>query len=478
VSPSGEPSSSPSAGPSASPSAVPSESPSGAPSSAPVSPCGGPNSSPSAGPSASPSGVPSETKELPTCTSLEGVWGPLGGSGDDLTLTPGCYTAAGDIRVAGILRLDGSGDEDPKWTFNIEAAFSTAADFLMLVHTDECSDAIVEWNVEGAIFLGGGSRTSGSMNAGSFITVGSGATCGDLNAGSFIAVGSGATCGDLNAGSFIGVGLGATCGDLNSDSGAITVGASATCGDLNTDSGAINVGASATCGDLNSDSGAITVGALTTCGDLNTDGVIRVGALTTCGPITAGGPVTVGEEARCGAITAVGNIDVGANAAVLYARTSAALTLGAGATVYLTVNHLTVNRNKFILDVAVAERYNGGKPVEMKVRATGSDNGADVKWLGSCDSFVCTNVFETGFNTVPPNANPTIITFDAKDDTFTFDLFAAVVAHPNAIAIGAKGPELNVKVINAPGSDPAGSEVTWYASGCDDTPAQGNCVDY
>jgi hypothetical protein len=347
------------------------------------------------------------------------------------TLPPGCYTAGAAISLSAILTLDAIGAGDAKWTFTIDAAFSAAAESkIMLTDVGDSPAQIVEWNVAGAITLGAGVTVIGSMNAGGAIDVGAGATCDTLDAGGAISVGAGSTV----IGSMTAV-------------------------------------------------GAIGLGAHATCGDLDAGGAVVVGAHAKCGPITAGGAATVGAEARCGAITAVGAIDVGANAAVLYARTSAALTLGAGATMYLTVDD-----NKFILDAAVAERYNDGEPVEMKVRATRmSDGGADAKWLGSCDSFECTNVFDTGFLNSDV-VNPSIISFDAIANTFTFDLFAAIMAHPNAIIFtppftpgpvtGFEGPTLNVKVINAPGSGPTSSEFTWYATGCGDTLAEGNCVDY
>jgi hypothetical protein len=65
------------------------------------------------------------------------------------------------------LRLDDKDDVDPKWTFHIGAALTTAASAVIEIISSATKPAIVKWNVTGAITLHVDSVAIGNMDANS-----------------------------------------------------------------------------------------------------------------------------------------------------------------------------------------------------------------------------------------------------------------------------------------------------------------------
>jgi hypothetical protein len=167
-----------------SPTPQPTEVPTLAPTNAPVeAPTSAPTASPVDSPTKSPVAVVSR---LTTAT--------MGG----LALEPGTYIGTAAMSLAGTMTLDAGGNPDAVFTFNIGGAFSVAAAAEMVMAGDAKPEN-VHWVVTGAVTLGAGSKSMGSMKSSGAIGVGAGCTTGDLEATGAISVGASAIVGHLKA---------------------------------------------------------------------------------------------------------------------------------------------------------------------------------------------------------------------------------------------------------------------------------------
>jgi hypothetical protein len=91
------------------------------------------------------------------------------------TLLPGVYHFGAAANLTGNLILDGNGQDNAYWVFQIGAAFTTAADSsVTVVNTGNNggSDYGVFWNVQDAITFGANSEFLGNYLAGATITMG------------------------------------------------------------------------------------------------------------------------------------------------------------------------------------------------------------------------------------------------------------------------------------------------------------------
>ena len=110
-----------------------------------------------------------------------GLMGPgtvLGANLDGLILTPGVYSvSAGTSNLTGTLTLDGLGNANAAWVFQMESSLITSSGSLVnLINTD--SSAGVFWDVRSSATLGSGTVFQGNILANSSITLGTGATIG------------------------------------------------------------------------------------------------------------------------------------------------------------------------------------------------------------------------------------------------------------------------------------------------------------
>jgi hypothetical protein len=87
-----------------------------------------------------------------------------------MTLGPGTYEAAAAISLTGTLTLDAGSNRNAEWYFNINAAFSTAADSTIVLSGG--LPANVYWNVNGAVTTGAGSTLFGNIVAVGAVTLG------------------------------------------------------------------------------------------------------------------------------------------------------------------------------------------------------------------------------------------------------------------------------------------------------------------
>ncbi|MET0458755.1 MAG: ice-binding family protein, partial [Ilumatobacteraceae bacterium] len=91
------------------------------------------------------------------------------------TLTPGVYHATAAVGLTGTLTLDGGGDPDAVFIFQLGAAFNTAASSIVNL-TNGASSAHVYWQVVGATVIGADASFSGTVLTTAAITIGARAT--------------------------------------------------------------------------------------------------------------------------------------------------------------------------------------------------------------------------------------------------------------------------------------------------------------
>ena len=103
-------------------------------------------------------------------TPATSVSGDLGGE----TLTPGVYNATAALGITGTLTLDGQGDPDAIFIFQLAADLVTASDS-QVVLTDGAQAANVFWQVGTTVTLGSGSSFAGNILALTSITAVTGA---------------------------------------------------------------------------------------------------------------------------------------------------------------------------------------------------------------------------------------------------------------------------------------------------------------
>lgn len=106
---------------------------------------------------------------MPSDTNLSNV--DLGG----MTLTPGVYTFNGAASLNGALTLDGQGQDDAFWVFQIGTSFITSAhSTVTLVNPGSQlgADYGLFWNAGAEIVIGGGNTLAGNYLSGTSITVG------------------------------------------------------------------------------------------------------------------------------------------------------------------------------------------------------------------------------------------------------------------------------------------------------------------
>jgi Ice-binding-like/Bacterial Ig-like domain len=102
---------------------------------------------------------------------------PTGSFAGDLngrSFSPGVYDTAAALALTGTLTLDGGGDPDAVFIFQVDAALNTAA-ASMVTLTNGARASHVFWQVNGAAGLGAASSFSGTIMAAAAITVGAGA---------------------------------------------------------------------------------------------------------------------------------------------------------------------------------------------------------------------------------------------------------------------------------------------------------------
>ena len=98
-------------------------------------------------------------------------------SGDQngLTLLPGVYYAGAAIAVTGTMTLNGVGDPNAVFVFQVEAALNTGASSAIVL-TNGAKASNVFWQVLGAANTGAGSSFAGTIMASGAITLGAGAS--------------------------------------------------------------------------------------------------------------------------------------------------------------------------------------------------------------------------------------------------------------------------------------------------------------
>ena len=98
-------------------------------------------------------------------------------SGDQngLTLLPGVYYAGAAIAVTGTMTLNGGGDPNAVFVFQVEAALNTGASSAIVL-TNGAKASNVFWQVLGAANTGAGSSFAGTIMASGAITLGAGAS--------------------------------------------------------------------------------------------------------------------------------------------------------------------------------------------------------------------------------------------------------------------------------------------------------------
>ena len=124
--------------------------------------------------------------------------GALLGCAGNATLPPGVYVSAtgSTIGVTGVLTLDGQGDANAQFVFQVPSALTTAAGAagapgseLRLVNGAKASN--VWWQVGSSATIGTYARFQGNLLADTSITMGTGASsCGRLLAGAVTASGA------------------------------------------------------------------------------------------------------------------------------------------------------------------------------------------------------------------------------------------------------------------------------------------------
>lgn len=101
-----------------------------------------------------------------------GIAGNIGGQ----TLFPGLYKSTGSLEIsAGDLTLDGNGNEDGVWIFQIASTFNMTADRKVFL-TNGAKPGNIFWQVGTAAIMGSTVVMKGTIMAGTQITFGTGAT--------------------------------------------------------------------------------------------------------------------------------------------------------------------------------------------------------------------------------------------------------------------------------------------------------------
>jgi len=121
--------------------------------------------------------------QLATAMTTLGLMGPgtlLGADLAGLTLNPGVYTVpAGISNLTGVLTLDGLGDPNALWVFQMPSSLITSAGSAVnVLNVGTAAGAGLYWNVGSAATLGAGTSFLGNILASSSITLGSGVTLG------------------------------------------------------------------------------------------------------------------------------------------------------------------------------------------------------------------------------------------------------------------------------------------------------------
>jgi hypothetical protein len=159
-----------------------------------------------------------------------------------LTLnSPGVYTSAAALSLAGELILDGGASDI--WIFQITGALTTAADFKMILINGALPENVF-WHIVGAASLGADSIMTGTIMATGAITMGARATSGAL----FTSAGA------------ITMGADATSTGALIAAGAVSMGASASALSVITPAAVTLGAAAAALGRLASDLGGVTLG--------------------------------------------------------------------------------------------------------------------------------------------------------------------------------------------------------------------------
>jgi Ice-binding-like len=91
------------------------------------------------------------------------------------TFDPGVYASAAAISLSGAMTLDGEGDPNAVFIFQIGAALSTAASSTIKL-TNDAEASNVFWVINGAASMGAGASFSGTILAAGAITLGAGAS--------------------------------------------------------------------------------------------------------------------------------------------------------------------------------------------------------------------------------------------------------------------------------------------------------------
>jgi hypothetical protein len=119
--------------------------------------------------------------ELVLAKSSLALMGPgttLGADLTGLTLTPGTYTvSAGTTNLSGALTLDGGGNANAYWVFQLPSTLITSASsFISIINSG--SGAGVYWDVGSSATLGASSTFVGNILASASVTMNSGVTLG------------------------------------------------------------------------------------------------------------------------------------------------------------------------------------------------------------------------------------------------------------------------------------------------------------
>ena len=98
-------------------------------------------------------------------------------AGDQIGVTfgPGVYSSAAAISLSGAMTLDGMGDPNSVFIFQVGGALSTAASSTVKL-TNDAQASNVFWEINGAASMGAGASFSGTILAAGAITLGAGAS--------------------------------------------------------------------------------------------------------------------------------------------------------------------------------------------------------------------------------------------------------------------------------------------------------------
>jgi len=136
------------------------------------------------------------------------------------TFTPGVYSASDLTTAAGsLLTLDGNGEVNPYWVFNI-VTYLSLGEATQIHIINAGSNSGVFWNTGGYASLGANSSFLGTLLSSGYISEGAGASipCGSAYSLSYVSVGAGAT-----VGSGICESIGSWAGSITSLSGSLDI---------------------------------------------------------------------------------------------------------------------------------------------------------------------------------------------------------------------------------------------------------------